>query len=150
MKQKYFNYLKRRISGDEASWKLGEKIPSIAWTAGLLRVSKYECRKFYDELIQMGLIEKYHNRFYLINDRLDLDTKTIQQNLIMKSKINLKMIDLLNKNAMYDKKYIAYVLQNGSTLNVYFPLKRQKITTNIIEAKNDKVLRDIVKRNNIA
>jgi len=131
-------------------FKLGYAIPSKYIISIKLGITEYQVSKFIKILLNEGLLEKYHNRFYIINDNLNSDIKTIQKNLIEKAKINLFMIQLLEKGAIYNKKHIAYIIKNNLEINIYFPLRKNKIKFNILDVNEQPLeIQEIIKTHNI-
>jgi len=112
-------------------------------------VNKYQARKQIQRAIENGNVEKYHNRFYYISDDFSIEAPDIQKKLINKAKINLEISRLINNNYIYDKQFMAFIDLAPYEATIYLPLRKKKITLNLLKPIIDWEYRLILTRNKI-
>lgn len=145
MKAKQLKWFQNQIKREK--WCLGKAIDPI-WAVALgNNVSQYKARQLIQELIDDGVIEMYNNRFYLMDTDLKNDIDSVQRRLLHKAKVNTQRVSLLHEGAIFDKKTMAYILSKDKSIEVYFPLRKQKAIINLLDTGAlSKELSDILKR----
>jgi len=131
MNKELLNYAKTSIENKQ--WQVGRSIDSLKKISIDCNISKYKTRKFIQELIDLSIIDKYHNKFYLISTDTNNTIASIQQRLIYKAKLNLMLLQLKDLGYIYDKKTLSYIEKNNSKITLYFPLRKNKLTFDIID-----------------
>ena len=145
MNTTFINYCKNCIKN--GTWSVGHTIDSITKLSTTLPVTRYKAKLFIDYLINIGVVDKYYNRFYLISLNFNQDTKSVQDKLIHKAKINIQILKLINDGACLDTKYLSFTTTTTNQAVISFPLrkKRLKLTLNDIGEQTDEI-NDILKR----
>jgi len=112
-------------------------------------ISRYKARKYIDMLMDIGVVEKYHNRFYFISNDMATDPTSIQRKLINKAKINLEISKLINAKLIYDAKFMAFLDVQPDEVIIYYPIRKSKNILKLSEPVIHWEHRLILKRHNI-
>jgi len=129
-------------------YNIGDRLASVKHISVLTGLNKYSVYKLIKGLVSIGSVEKFNNRFFVIDANPDTSAVGIQKRLINKAKINLNILKLLQKNFIYDKQTVSFIEQNGMFFNIYFPIKAKKVSLNIsdIDKHPDYEIAQIIKR----
>ena len=101
----------------------GFKLQPIKELAKIHNVSIYRMTNHIHKLQDLGIIDKYNNKFFCISNNDNNDIKIIQYRLIQKAKINLKIVKFLNnKNMIYDTMHMTFIEDIGNTYILHYPL----------------------------
>lgn len=148
IKLSHWNFIKKNIT----KWNIGSPILSVPALSKKLKITTYSAKKIVNELISIGVVEQYNNKFYLLSNDLSTDDTSIQNKLLLKAKINIIMMKFLHNKYIHDKKYMSFIDKISDTqVTIYFPLKQKKLIVNILDdTKNlSEEIQDIIKRNNL-
>ena len=129
-------------------YNIGDRLASVKHISVLTGLNKYSVYKLIKGLVSIGSVEKFNNRFFVIDPNPDTSPAGIQKRLINKAIINLNILKLLQKNFIYDKETVSFIEQNGMYFNIYFPIKAKKVSLNIsdIDKHPNYEISQIIKR----
>lgn len=136
----------------EHYWNIGKPISSINEMSNKFKITKYNAKKTVSELLSNGNVEKFGNKFFLISTDLNDSPTSIQNRLVNKARIHLDILNMLQKNWLYDQSTVSFIQFNGMIAKLYFPITKRVININVCNIHNTAIetyLYNILKRHNI-